>query len=69
MKCHDSDVLCVPLECLDARLVLIVPDLNMSMGEEETIAKLAVLSLMLSCHRLIIQCPISAYTVPKVNKD
>ena len=32
MKRYNSDVLCVPLEGLDARLVLIVPDLDKSVG-------------------------------------
>ena len=32
MKRYNSDVLCVPLESLDTRLVLIVPDLDKSAG-------------------------------------
>ena len=34
MERYDGDILCVPLEGLDARLVLIVPDLDKSMGRE-----------------------------------
>lgn len=32
MKRYNSDVLCVPLEGLDTRFVLIIPDLDKSAG-------------------------------------
>lgn len=44
MKCYHGDILCVALESLDARFVLVVPDLNKSVDEEVTMDNFSIIT-------------------------